>query len=90
MTNVPEAAERLRAYYALPGNSQGGVVHIVTEDSNVAQHFADSCLENAIKRGNAEDIAIAEMIARLSRTQRNKLSKMSFSLPPQMSPFPRD
>jgi hypothetical protein len=52
MTNVPEAAEALRVYYARPGCGLGGVVHIITEDSNTAQHFADSCLREAIAHGD--------------------------------------
>jgi hypothetical protein len=76
--NVPEAAERLRVYYALPGNSQGGVVHIITEDGNVAQHHADWCVRCAEDVHGEMDVEIAKMLAGMSRTQRNKLSKMSF------------
>ena len=75
---VPEAAEHLRQYYALPGNSQGGVVHIITEDGNVAQSDADWCLKRAVEGGDQADLNVATMLASMTRTQRKKLSKMSF------------
>ncbi len=78
---VPEAVNALRAYHALPGRENGGAVHIVTEDGNVAQHFADWCVENAPKWGTEwgdggfieDDLRIAEMLAAMSATQRSKL-----------------
>lgn len=75
---VPEVIPFLRDYYALPGNSQGGYVHILTEDDNFEQHFADWCLREAEEHGNKADVRIASLLARLSSTQRRKLSRMSF------------
>lgn len=81
---IPFAVERLKCYYALPHRGMGGVVHVITEDTNVSQSIADSCLATALDGswthkwgGNvhqAEDIAIAKMLASMSATQRRKLS----------------
>ncbi len=75
---VPQAAEALRAYYRLPGNSMGGVVHIITEDGNTKQGHAEGCLEQARAGGDPADIAVASMLAAMTRTQRTKLSRMAF------------
>lgn len=32
--SVPEVAPLVRAYYTLPGNSNGGSFHIIFEDGN--------------------------------------------------------
>ena len=74
---VPEAAAKLREYYALPENSAGGAVHIIVEDGNVSQGDADWCLRTALEHGDSADQEIALMLAMMSRTQRKKLSKMN-------------
>jgi hypothetical protein len=84
--SVEDAAEILRRYYRLPRRSNGGAVHIILEDGNVQQSHADWCVENAPKWAAefggdellAEDLRVARMLARMSRTQRVKLSHMSF------------
>lgn len=80
--NVPEVAEKLRAYYASNDErSQGGFVHIVLEDSNTEQKHADWCLQEAEQHGDAFDVEIAQLLAGMSRTQRKKLSAMSHYWP---------
>jgi hypothetical protein len=85
MTTVPEAVAILRSYYAMPGREFGGAVHLITEDGNYEQRFADSCLtdieEWASEHGGgllAADVEVAEMLQGMSNTQRKKLSKMNF------------
>lgn len=81
--NVPEAAERLRAYYASAENrSMGGFVHIVTDDGNTEQKDIDWCVREAEAHGDAYDVEIAQMLAGMSRTQRNKLSAMATTFYP--------
>ena len=75
---VPEAAEALRAYYQRPRCDMGGIVHIIVEDGNTEQSHANWCLAQAEDHGDTEDIRIALMLASMSRTQRTKLSHMSF------------
>lgn len=75
---IAEVAPLLRAYYAKPGNSMGGVFHIITEDGNYEDHFAQECLTFAREDGDPEGIALGELLVRMSGTQRKKLSRMSF------------
>lgn len=78
---MADPAEALRHYYALPGRGNGGAVHIITEDGNVAQEYADWCVENAPKwtaefGGDAllaEDLRIARMLAAMTDAQRQSL-----------------
>ncbi|HUE26288.1 MAG TPA: hypothetical protein VMP89_05905 [Solirubrobacteraceae bacterium] len=80
--NVPQAAERLRAYYALEqpvgyrwSRPMGGVVHVITEDANSDQPMADGCLDEAEQHGDEDDVAIAFMLAEMTATQRLKLCR---------------
>lgn len=72
--NIPDVIDQIRAYYRLPGNEAGGIVHIVLEDGNIAQKDADWCLEQALDHGDENDIEIARIVAGLSRTQRKKIA----------------
>jgi hypothetical protein len=70
---VPEVLPLVEAYYALPGNSVGGSLHVVLDDGNVEDDHVRSCLEYARERGDKEGVELAEVLLRMSRTQRNKL-----------------
>lgn len=70
---VPEVLPALEAYYRLPGNGNGGRLHVVTEDANVEQGLMESIVANCQETGDAVGLAIAKVLARMSRTQRLKL-----------------
>lgn len=75
---IPEIEPLIRAYFRKPGNSEGGSFHIVLCDNNIALHHVQWCLDNARERGDADGVVIGEMLVRMSRTQRDKLSRMDF------------
>jgi hypothetical protein len=75
---VPEVVPVVAAYYAKPGNSLGGSLHVVLEDDNAEDYFVRSCRERAALEGDSDGVRLAELLLRMSRTQRLKLARMSF------------
>lgn len=81
VNTIARVATALRLYYSLPGRENGGAVHIITEDGNVAQSDADWCVKNAPKWAAefgedahlASDLHIARMLAGLTTQQRKTL-----------------
>lgn len=73
---IPEVLPLVRAYYAKPGNSVGGSLHIVLEDYNVADSNVEWCRTNAWEKGDKDGVALAEMLLLMSRTQRRKLGRL--------------
>lgn len=72
---LPEVIPLVRAWYALPGNGAGGMFHIIIDDGNYEQHFANSALKEARETGDPVAIELAEKLAAMSSTQRRKLRK---------------
>lgn len=70
VADVVRAAVR---FYAMPGNSVGGRLHIVLSDGNVERANVEWCLEQAEQAGDIEAIALARQLLALSRTQRSKV-----------------
>lgn len=56
----------------------GGHFHVILEDGNHEQHFADSALAEAKHLGDPLTIKVGEVLAEMSSTQRRKLSHCSF------------
>lgn len=73
---VPEVWPLVRAYYAIDGNSVGGNLHIVLEDGNIKDDDVQWCLDNARERGDASGVELAELLLKMTKTQRTKLSRM--------------
>jgi hypothetical protein len=73
---IPEVAPLVRAYYAKPGNGVGGSLHIVLEDSNIDDDSVRFCRKYAEERGDSDGVALADILLRMSRTQRGKLAGM--------------
>jgi hypothetical protein len=73
---VPEVLPLVRAYYEKPGNSVGGNLHIVLEDGNVDDSHVRACLEWAQAAGDADAVALATLLLRMSRTQRRRLGNL--------------
>jgi hypothetical protein len=72
---LPEMLPLLGAYYACPGNDNGGDLHIITEDGNIADQHVRWCAEHGrtpIGR------ALGELLLRMSLTQRKKIAEMTF------------
>jgi hypothetical protein len=53
----------------------GCCAHIILDDGNVEQHHAEFCLAQAQDRGHADCLALTELLARMTQTQRAKLFK---------------
>ena len=67
---VKAAEEVLAAYCALPGNSTGGAVHIVSDDFNYADSHVQWCIEQAEADGDEAGAAVARMLLALPRPER--------------------
>lgn len=73
---VPEVLPVARAYIAKDGNGVGGSLHIVLEDQNVADGHVQHCREYAIERDDADGVALADLLAQMSKTQRSKIAQL--------------
>lgn len=71
---VPDALPLVRRYYALPGNSAGGSLHVVLEDCNVDDRSIDVCNWWAVRHKDHAGQALALVLRRMSKTQRRKLA----------------
>jgi hypothetical protein len=54
-------------------HAAGCCAHIITDDGNVEQDHADWTLTYAREKGHPDCIALCEVLARMSQTQRQKL-----------------
>lgn len=77
---VPEVLPIVRAYYAKPGNLCGGSLHIVIDDGNIEDSHVRLCRAWAGKRGDADGVALADLLLAMSKTQRRKLYMASPSI----------
>lgn len=77
---IPEILPAIRAYYAKPGNSNGGNLHIVLEDPNYEDDHVRFCIARAQDDEDADGAAIAKKLLLMSKTQRKKLAIMDHRL----------
>ncbi len=82
---VPEVLPLVQAYYATPGNEVGGALHLVLSDGNVNDSHVQFCLNAARERGDEKGIELAELLLRMSRTQRLKLYRAKHYVAPHKS-----
>lgn len=73
---IPDVLPRLRAYVEQEGNWAGGSLHIVIDDGNITDSDVAYCREWSRRRGDAEGEALAEILLRMSLTQRRKLATL--------------
>lgn len=71
---IPDVLPMVRAYYASPGNELGGSLHIVLEDSNIADRHVEFCAQYAREHGDSAGLVLALTLLRMSKTQRRRLS----------------
>lgn len=74
---IPEVEQRFRDYYNSPGNGAWGSLHVVLDDGNVRDDCVQFCIDIAKERGDTEGAALAEILLRMSRTQRNKIGRVA-------------
>jgi len=70
---VPEVLPIVKAYYAKPNNGVGGSLHIVLDDGNVETSSVEFCKEYARQNNDLDGVALAELLLKMSYTQRKKL-----------------
>lgn len=70
---VPEVLPVVRAYYAKPGNGAGGSLHLVLDDGNIGTSSVVFCREYALRNNDLDGVALAELLLKMSYTQRKKL-----------------
>lgn len=70
---VPDVVAVAVAYYAIPGNEVGGRLHIVLDDGNVDDSSVEFCRKAAMEVGDKEGERLAELLARMTTTQRQKV-----------------
>lgn len=64
------------AIYNKPGGGAGCCLHVLLDDCNTENGFAEFCAEWAIGQGHADCWAVAVKLASMTRTQRTKLARM--------------
>lgn len=74
---VPDVLPLARAYYAKLGNGAGGSLHIVLDDGNVTDGDVEFCEERARERDDEDGVALAQVLRRMSKTQRAKITRMT-------------
>ena len=77
---IPEVLPLITRFAKVPENNVGGCLHIVLDDGNVDDFSIQSCLDYAIKRSDFLAIEVAEVLLRMSKTQRLKLAGMFYRL----------
>lgn len=66
-------ARQVAAFYALPGNDCGGVLHIVTDDDNIETHHVQWCLDEASAAGDIAGRALALRLLAASFLMRRRV-----------------
>jgi hypothetical protein len=77
--NRPTAAiakERVRSFLAMPGNENGGNLHVVLADQNETDGHIEACLERAKTEDDRPAVELAELLLSLTRTQRRKVCRL--------------
>lgn len=70
---VPDVLPIVRAIYER--HCAGCCLHVITDDCNTEQEFADHVLDFARERGHADCIRAAEMLVQMTATQRREVYK---------------
>lgn len=68
---VPDVLPLVREIYER--HCAGCCLHIVTDDGNVEQHSAESCVEWAREQGHEDCLRAAEILAQMTPTQRRRV-----------------
>lgn len=70
---VPEVLPLVNALYSTYEGCVGCCLHNVLDDGNIEDSSVVFCLEWAKEQGHPKCIELAELLVRMSKTQRNKL-----------------
>ena len=75
---IPEVMPLVKAYYAMPGNSVGGNLHIVLSDGNIEDSHIEFCLGECILHGDTKGSELCKLLLLMSKTQRRKIYMRSW------------
>lgn len=64
----------MRAYRDKPDNGVGGSLHIVLDHGMVDDGDIEFCRNQALRTGDTDGVQLADLLLRMSKTQRRKLS----------------
>lgn len=70
---IPETINLFRSYHSKPMNGSWGSLHIVLEDGNVKNADVEYCLQYAKDNDDIEGEKLANILLRMSKTQRLKI-----------------
>lgn len=71
MIDIPQIVKRFAAYRK--SNEMWGSLHVVLEDANIKDGDVEFCRLWAIDHGDSEGAQLAEILLKMSKTQRLKL-----------------
>lgn len=75
--NVRDVGPLAEALYRSTGGSAGCCLHVVLEDTNLDDASVLFCVDWAAKAGHEHCHALAGMLLRMSRTQRQRVSEIA-------------
>lgn len=70
---VPEVLPLVNEYYQKDGNGVGGCLHVVLDDGNIETCFVEGCIEWARENKDEDGEKLAELLLKMSYTQRRKI-----------------
>jgi len=68
---IPEVLPFAKEYYSLHG--AGGNLHIILDDGNIDDDDIEFCLQCSKNENDLEGIKLAELLLKMSKTQRRKI-----------------
>jgi len=68
-----EVLEAIRVYYAKPGNSGGGNLHIVLDDGNLEVHHIEWCRDFAQENHDDDGVELANTLLSISESQLDEI-----------------
>jgi hypothetical protein len=83
---VPELVPLLEAFYCQEKNFNGGALHVVLADGNLDVCFVEWCREQALECGDEEAAKIADLMSKMSPTQRRKAYHLAHEIYLQVAP----
>jgi len=75
---LPEVYPVFYEYIKRPENCVGGDYHIIIDECNVKDDHVRYCLDEARQKEDKLGIVLGEMLLRLTKTQRSKLSSRMY------------
>ena len=72
---ISDVLPLVEEYYRKPGNMVGGNLHVVLEDHNIQNYHLDFCLKEAHAVGDEDGVMLAELLLKMSKTQRLKICR---------------